>query len=65
MNISGSTTYIPGFVREHNIDTVVMGAVGGSDVPGLLIGNTVETALHSINSSVITVKPSGFHSPVC
>ncbi len=55
---------IPEFVERQGIDTVVMGTVGRSGIPGLFIGNTAETILQSINSSVITVKPSGFKSPV-
>lgn len=55
---------IPAFVQQHEIDMVVMGTVGRSGVPGLLIGNTAETVLQSIDSSVITVKPSGFQSPI-
>ncbi|MFT4937630.1 MAG: universal stress protein E [Paraglaciecola sp.] len=55
---------IPEFVREKNISTVVMGTVGRTGIPGLIIGNTAETVLRSIDSSVIAVKPGGFVSPV-
>jgi nucleotide-binding universal stress UspA family protein len=55
---------IPAFVKEHAIDTVVMGTVGRSGIPGLLIGNTAETILHAIDASVVTLKPSGFVSPI-
>ena len=55
---------IPKFVERHTIDTVVMGTVGRSGISGLLIGNTAETVLQSIDASVVTVKPSGFKSPV-
>ena len=57
-------TCIPDFVRQHGISTVVMGTVGRSGIPGLFIGNTAETVLQSIDTSVITVKPAGFESPV-
>ncbi|TQV85116.1 hypothetical protein FKG94_02695 [Exilibacterium tricleocarpae] len=57
-------TCIPTFVRDHEIGTVVMGTVGRSGIPGLFIGNTAETVLQSIDTSVITVKPAGFESPV-
>lgn len=55
---------IPNFAEENNIDVVIMGTVGRSGIPGLLIGNTAETILKTINSSVITVKPIGFESPI-
>jgi universal stress protein E len=55
---------IPAFVEENDIDVVVMGSVGRSGIPGLLIGNTAETVLQLIDSSVITLKPSGFESPI-
>jgi universal stress protein E len=55
---------IPDFVRENNIDVVVMGTVARTGIPGLLIGNTAETILQLIDSSVITVKPTGFESPI-
>ncbi len=56
--------HIPCFVRNNNIDIVVMGTVARSGIPGLLIGNTAETILQMIDSSVITLKPSGFKSPI-
>lgn len=57
-------TLIPNYVNSEQIDTVVMGTIGRSGIPGLLIGNTSETVLQSINSSVITLKPDDFVSPV-
>ncbi len=55
---------IPNFASEKDIDAVVMGTVARSGVPGLLIGNTAETILHLIDASVITLKPTGFESPI-
>jgi universal stress protein E len=55
---------IPQFVSEKQISTVVMGTVGRTGIPGLIIGNTAEAVLHSIDSSVIAVKPDSFVSPV-
>ena len=54
--------HIPTFVNDQGVDIVVMGTVARSGIPGLLIGNTAETILQSINSSVITLKPNGFES---
>lgn len=56
--------HIPRFARRNGIDVVVMGTVARSGIPGLLIGNTAETILHQIDSSVITLKPRGFESPI-
>jgi nucleotide-binding universal stress UspA family protein len=55
---------IPAFVSSNNIDTVVMGTVGRTGIPGLLMGNTAETVLQAIDSSVITVKPNDFQTPI-
>ena len=43
---------------------VVMGTLARSGVAGLLMGNTAETTLGSLRSSIIAVKPDGFLSPV-
>jgi universal stress protein E len=56
--------HIPEFTNKNKIDVVVMGTVARTGIPGLLIGNTAETVLHLINSSVITVKPDGFETPI-
>jgi nucleotide-binding universal stress UspA family protein len=41
-----------------------MGTIGRSGIPGLLIGNTSEAVLQAIDSSVITIKPADFLSPI-
>ena len=51
-------------INELDIDVVVMGSVGRSGIPGLLIGNKAEKLLNSINCTVLTVKPDGFKTPV-
>lgn len=55
---------IPTFVREHDVDLVVMGTIGRTGIPGLLIGNTAESVLSEVNCSVLTLKPHGFTTPV-
>jgi nucleotide-binding universal stress UspA family protein len=55
---------VPDFARENDVDVVVMGSVGRTGVPGFLIGNTAETILRQVESSVLAVKPGGFVSPV-
>jgi nucleotide-binding universal stress UspA family protein len=55
---------IPDFVHQNSIDVLVMGTLARTGIPGLLIGNTAETILQLIDSSVLTVKPAGFESPI-
>jgi universal stress protein E len=52
--------------RTHLLsgELVVMGTVGRTGIPGLLIGNTAETVLGHIRCSVLAVKPDGFVSPI-
>ena len=50
-------------VRE-NMDVVVMGTMCRTGIAGWLIGNTAETVLNQIESSVVALKPSGFVSSV-
>ncbi|WP_167506108.1 universal stress protein [Desulfosediminicola flagellatus] len=46
------------------IDTLVMGTVCRTGIPGFLIGNTAETILTKTGCSLLTVKPEGFESPI-
>ncbi|HKJ72861.1 MAG TPA: universal stress protein, partial [Alphaproteobacteria bacterium] len=55
---------IPEVVEELHADLVVMGTVGRTGIPGLLIGNTAETILYALPSSVLAIKPPGFRTPV-
>jgi nucleotide-binding universal stress UspA family protein len=55
---------IPEFVRDREIDVVVMGTVVRTGVPGFLIGNTAEMILREVDCSVLAVKPRGFVTPV-
>lgn len=49
--------------KSENVDLVVMGTVSRSGIPYIIIGNTAEKILHSINCSVLTIKPQGFGPP--
>jgi nucleotide-binding universal stress UspA family protein len=51
-------------VKLKNADLLVMGTLGRSGIPGMLIGNTAESALLQVNCAVLTIKPEGFESPV-
>lgn len=55
---------IPAFTKDNEIDLIVMGTVGRTGIAGLLIGNTAEKILNSVDCSVLTVKPEGFNFPV-
>jgi nucleotide-binding universal stress UspA family protein len=59
-----ASAVIPRFAKKHAVDLVVMGTVGRSGIPGLLIGNTAEQILTHLESSVLTLKPAEFVSPV-
>lgn len=45
-------------------DLIVLGTVGRSGIPGVLLGNTAERVLGACESSILTVKPEGFVSPL-
>ena len=51
-------------IDELDADLVVMGTVSRVGIPGFFIGNTAETVLTLVKCGVLTVKPSGFVSPV-
>jgi len=55
---------VPSLAQELAVDLIVMGTVGRTGIPGLLIGNTAETILEQIDCSVLAIKPPGFISPV-
>ncbi|HEY5622314.1 MAG TPA: universal stress protein [Gammaproteobacteria bacterium] len=49
---------------EQQVDLVIIGSVGRSGVPGLMIGNTAEKVIASVDCSVLTIKPPGFETPL-
>lgn len=49
-------------LKFQAVDLVVMGNVGRSGIPGLLMGNTPEKVLETCDCSILTVKPDGFQS---
>lgn len=55
---------IQDLLERLQIDVLVMGTIGRSGIPGLLIGNMAEKILSKINCTVLTVKPDDFVSPV-
>jgi nucleotide-binding universal stress UspA family protein len=55
---------IPAVARNQRIDLLVMGTVGRTGVPGLLIGNTADAVLYEVACAVLAIKPKGFVTPV-
>ena len=55
---------IPQFVRDKQIDILIMGTVARTGVPGFLIGNTAENIFLNLPCTVLALKPPGFVSPV-
>jgi len=63
--IEGETTEaIQNLLERKKVDVLVMGSIGRSGIPGLLIGNMAEKILSKINCTVLTIKPDDFVSPV-
>lgn len=50
--------------RRLRSDLIVMGTVGRGGLAGMLIGNTAEKVLHASETSLLSVKPDDFVSPV-
>ncbi len=55
---------IPNIVDELEIDVLVMGTLARTGISGVVIGNTAENILQSINCSLVAMKPEGFVSPI-
>lgn len=50
--------------EKSGVDLLIMGSIARSGVEGLFLGNTAETVLNKIDTSILTVKPSGFKTPI-
>jgi len=50
--------------QQLHADLVVIGTLGRTGMSRLLLGNTAEKVLEMCDSSILTVKPDGFVSPV-
>jgi len=55
---------IPAHIDAMGADLLVIGTLGRTGVPGLIIGNTAEDVLNAVDCSVLTVKPPGYVSPL-
>ncbi|MFP4125555.1 MAG: universal stress protein [Alphaproteobacteria bacterium] len=49
---------------SREVDLIVMGTLARSGVPGFFMGNTAVDGLRQVDTSVVTLKPEGFSSPV-
>ncbi|MEM6513466.1 MAG: universal stress protein [Pseudomonadota bacterium] len=58
------TEVVPDVARETGAELIVMGTIGTSDVPGVLIGTRAEGILSTTRIPVLAVKPLGFKSPL-
>ena len=50
--------------EKLHADLVVIGTLGRTGMSRLLLGNTAERVLETCDSSILTVKPDGFISPI-
>lgn len=55
---------IVSFAQDNDVGLLVMGTVGRTGIPGLLIGNTAERVIDLVRCSILALKPQGFVSPV-
>ncbi|MBY4675071.1 universal stress protein [Marinobacterium arenosum] len=55
---------IPAYLNRKKIDCLVLGTIGRSWIPGLIIGNSAESIVNESKSSVLVLKPKGFVSPI-
>lgn len=55
---------IPETVRRLGVDLLVLGTVARTGIPGLIIGNTAEDVLNSVEVPLVAVKPPGYTSPI-
>jgi nucleotide-binding universal stress UspA family protein len=55
---------IAAYVNRQRPITLVMGTIGRTGIPGVIIGNTAEDILIAIDGSVLAVKPPSFESPL-
>ncbi|MEM9502124.1 MAG: universal stress protein [Pseudomonadota bacterium] len=57
-------TVIAQEAKRLSADIIVMGTVARTGLSGIIIGNTAEDILNSVECSIVAVKPEGFTSPI-
>ena len=55
---------IKDYLADKKNALLVIGTIGRAGLSGLLLGNTAEQVLSSVNCSILAVKPEGFVSPI-
>lgn len=55
---------IPRVAEDVKAELIVMGTIARTGISGAIMGNTAETILHSIDCSVLAVKPDTFRTPI-
>lgn len=55
---------LPALARRLAVDALLLGTLGASRAPGVLIGNTAEEILGRAGVPLIALKPPGFESPL-
>ena len=55
---------IPALARKTQASLVVLGTVGTSALPGVLIGTTAEAILAAAETPILAIKPRGFTTPI-
>ncbi len=62
--IGSAKAAVPEFMRQHDLDLIVMGTHARDGIRGLLVGNTVEKVMRQVDCGVVVVKPDDFVSLV-
>lgn len=52
------------YVRDEQIDLLIMATIARSGIAGFLMGNTAERLMPQISCSVLAIKPDDFRSPI-
>ncbi|MEE4299533.1 MAG: universal stress protein [Pseudomonadales bacterium] len=55
---------LPELTRSLGAEVLIMGTTARTGVPGLVIGNTAEDVLNSVDCGLLSVKPPSFVSPI-
>ena len=55
---------IPELARQTGAELIVMGTIGTSAVPGVLVGTSAEAILSTTAVPILALKPQGFTSPL-
>ncbi|MEQ8659317.1 MAG: universal stress protein [Gammaproteobacteria bacterium] len=55
---------LPAWVASLGVDLLMLGTLGSSAAPGLLIGTNAETIVSATQAPILALKPDGFRSPL-